>query len=177
MAQKVFPRSLRSQKILSTDLVFYDENNYASVWAKTYQMASNVLAFSQKNLVSKKKRKIGAQKRPSYKQKTPTFLNTRWILANWMGTYQMSPVLFKFEHQSMSQKYNPIKAVYRVRRSIQKPIGLLAQNSLNFWNPRKFNVKSTGKFQKNSIKKSVLLYIASLFVTIRESMILIYPVK
>lgn len=138
MAQKVFPRSLRSQKILSSDLVFYDENNYASVWAKTYQMATNVLAFSQKNLVSKKKRKMGAQKRPSHKQKTPTFLNSRWILANWMGTYQMSPVLFKFEHQSLSQKYNPMKAMYKVRRSIQKHIGLLTRNSLNFRNSGRF---------------------------------------
>lgn len=120
MAQKIFPRSLRSQKILSQDFSFYSENNYSSVWAKTYQLAENLLTFSQKNLLYKNKRKGSGNKRPAKKKKLPSFLNARLSVSNIMGSYKISPILFKFAHQTFSKKYNPIKAMYKIRRSVPR---------------------------------------------------------
>lgn len=120
MAQKIFPRALRSQKLLSQDFSFYSEKNYSHVWAKSYQLAENLLSFSKKNLLYKNKRKAGSNKRPGKKQKLPSFLNSRFYVSNLMGTFQISPILFKFAHQSFSKKYNPIKAVYKIRRSAKR---------------------------------------------------------
>jgi hypothetical protein len=122
MAQKIFPRSLRSQKLLSQDFSFYAENNYSEVWAKSCQLSENLFLFSQKNLQYKNKNKAGGNKRPTKKRKLPSFLNSRLYVSNLMGTYKVSPILFKFAHQTFSKKYNPIKAVYKIRRTKRKDV-------------------------------------------------------
>lgn len=120
MAQKIFPRSLRSQKLLSQDFSFYTENNYSKVWTKTCQLAENLLSFSQKNLLYKNKGKMGGNKRPAKKKKIPSFLNTRLHVSNLMGTFKVSPILFKFAHHTFAKKYNPIKAIYKPRRTTNR---------------------------------------------------------
>lgn len=122
MAQKIFPRSLRSQKLLSYDFSFYTENNYSKVWAKTCELSENLFLFSQKNLLYKNKTKKSGNKRPTKKKKLPSFLTSRLYVSNLMGTYKVSPILFKFAHQTFSKKYNPIKAVYKTRRTKQKSV-------------------------------------------------------
>lgn len=122
MAQKIFPRSLRSQRQLDPDFSFFSEQAYARVWMNTYQLANHLWMWSQKNLLSKTKRKGFLTKRPGKKQKLPTFLTARWHASNLGGTYRMAPFLFKFPHHSFSKKYNPLKGVRRIRRSVQKPL-------------------------------------------------------
>ena len=75
MAQKIFPRSLRSQKLLSQDYSFYSEKLYAKLWAKGYELASHVHEFAQKNLSYKIQRKLGVSKTPrsAKNRKMPTF--------------------------------------------------------------------------------------------------------
>lgn len=122
MAQKSFPRSLRSQAQLSADFAFFSENAYARVWKQTHQLLNALWMWSQKNLLTKTKRKAFLKKRPGKKQKLPTYLTARWQASNQVGTYQISPLLFKFAHASFAKKYNPLKAMRRVRRSVPRSL-------------------------------------------------------
>lgn len=120
MAQKIFPRSLRASKMLSPNFAFYAENTYANRWAQIYEFTMNLFAWSQKNLLYKIKRKAGSRKRPSKKQKMQSFTNSRFLTSNWMGTVNISPILFKLAHHSFVKKYSPIQAMRKIRRSTKK---------------------------------------------------------
>jgi len=120
MAQKIFPRSLRSQKRLSQDFSFYTEKNYASLWAKSYELATRLLVFSEKNASYQMKRQKFNVKRRAKKRQLLNFLNTRLTMSNWIGPLKVYPILFKFAHLSFSKKYNPIQALRQVRRSSLK---------------------------------------------------------
>jgi hypothetical protein len=122
MAQKIFPRSLRSQRHLDPDFSFFSEHAYARVWMKTSQLMNYLWMWSQKNLVSKTRRKGFMAKRPGKKQKLPAFLTARWHASNLVGTYHIAPLLFKFAHHSFSKKYNPVKGMRKIRRSVQRPL-------------------------------------------------------
>lgn len=117
MAQKIFPRSLRSDRRLLPDLSFYAEKTYAKVWTTTYKLLNQLDLFHFKNLVAFSKRKNLRSKRFGKKQKVPAYLPVRWYASNQMGLYQIAPVLFKFGRYTFSKKYNPMKAMRRVRRS------------------------------------------------------------
>lgn len=120
MAQKIFPRSLRSTKLLSQDYSFYSEKLYPTVWANGYKLSNALFSFSQKNLLEKIKPKNKNNKRPKKKKKSPSFLGTRSYCSNWMGTFQYSPILFKFQRHSLSKKYNPIKTARKPRLLVNK---------------------------------------------------------
>ena len=117
MAQKIFPRSLRSPQWISQDFTFFSEKSYANVWAKGYEVAHAFLGFAQKNLLYKKKRKIRAGQRSHKRKKVPSFFPARFFLCQKAGIFQGSPLLFKFAHGSLSKKYNPIKNTFKVARS------------------------------------------------------------
>lgn len=110
MAQKIHPRSLRSQKQLFGESSFFSEKNYSKVWTTNHVLMNHWIQWSQKNLNYKKKRKSKNQKRSAKNQTFPNFLKTRFSLLNRSGISQVSPILFKFAFQSFSQKYNPMKA-------------------------------------------------------------------
>lgn len=138
MAQKIFPRSLRSTKLLSPDFSFYGEETYSKVWIKGYQIANALLSFSQKNLLYKKKTRGG--KKPGKKKKIPSFLYVRSCASNLAGTFSYSPVLFKFPHLSLSKKYNPIKALRKKRFMFKKP-----------WKKKVLSKRKSFSFFKKSI--------------------------
>ena len=117
MAQKIYPRSLRSPRRLLPDLAFYAEKTYTKVWTTTYQLLNHLTLFHTKNLVASSKRKHLRSKRSGQKQKVPAYFPVRWCVSNQGGLYQVAPVLFKFAQHSFSKKYNPMKAMRRVRRS------------------------------------------------------------
>lgn len=114
MAQKIFPRSLRSQKLLSSGFAFYSERYYFPIWSKIFQLTDAVLSFSQRNLRYRNLRKWA--KRPILKRKLPTFLTANVIASSGNQYYKISPILFKFASKSESHKYNPMKALFRIRR-------------------------------------------------------------
>lgn len=116
MAQKINPRSLRTVNQCASDFSFYTENDYASLWKKMVKISTEFLNFSEKNLLYKKKNKaVKKTKNKRYKYKT--FYKTRFFVSNLNHGYAVSPILFKFHKQSLSNKYNPVKAMYKVRRS------------------------------------------------------------
>lgn len=135
MAQKVFPRSLRSPKYLSADSSFYAENAYPLVWAKTCEVSNLFLTFCQKNLLTKLKNKTSQNKRAGKKKKMQTFISTRALTSNWMGTFHYSPILFKFSNASLAKKYNPIKTKRKTRSFLKK------SNSKSFGRARGFLTK------------------------------------
>ena len=120
MAQKIFPRSLRSTKLCSIDLSFYSEKNYPVVWANSYILTNALFDFSQKNLLKKIKPKSKQSKRPKKKKKNASFLNARFCSSSWNGILQCSPILFKFQRFSLSKKYNPIKIMRKARPFMKK---------------------------------------------------------
>jgi hypothetical protein len=115
MAQKSFPRSLRSPQQVSQDFSLYAEKAYANVWSKGYELGKLMLAFSQGQLLAKIKPKAHLRKRRSQKKKVASFFNARLSASYWMGTISCSPIMVKFASLSASKKYNPIKAIRRVR--------------------------------------------------------------
>lgn len=139
MAQKIFPRSLRSGQLLSQDYSFYSENHYSKLWAKGYEVLNFLFSFSQKNLLYKGKRKGAFQKRPGKRKKIPSFLQTRFYLSNILGLFQCSPILFKFVHGSLAKKYNPMINKFKVRRSSKKT---------SFFLKKKMVFKSNAKLSK-----------------------------
>jgi hypothetical protein len=121
MAQKTFPRSLRSSKLLSQDFSFYSEKTYPSVWAKALELTHVLFAFSQKNLLLKSKTKKTPSQRSGRKKVWPSFLGARpYTTTNGLGVLRCSPILFKFSQQSLSRKYNPLKTVPLARSSSKK---------------------------------------------------------
>lgn len=127
MAQKIFPKSLRSQKLASTGLSFYSEGAYFPIWSKLNQLMDSVLSFSQRNLRYKNLRKWA--KRPVKRRKLPTFLPAN-VMASALGPhYKISPILFKFASKTESHKYNPIKALYRIRRKKTILLAITKQNN------------------------------------------------
>lgn len=119
MAQKIFPRSLRNQKLLSNNFSFYSDLFYANEWKKSYILLYNLYYFSLKNLVSKKKRKLGRRK-GSRKRILSSFIINRFFVSNQNPMIKISPILMKFANQSFSKKYHPIRTVSRFRRSFLK---------------------------------------------------------
>lgn len=116
MAQKIYPRSLRTVNQCASDFSFYTENDYASLWKKMAKISTEFLNFCEKNLLYKKKNKaVKKTKNKRYKYKT--FYKTRFFVSNLNHGYAVSPILFKYHKQSLSNKYNPVKAMYKVRRS------------------------------------------------------------
>jgi hypothetical protein len=117
MAQKVFPRSLRSPNQASTHFAFFGENNYAVLWKKAVKVTGELFSFAEKNMLYKKKNKV-LKKNKNKKYKYKTFMHSTFFVSTLSNSLKVSPVLFKFNKQSLSNKYNPIKAVYKVRRSL-----------------------------------------------------------
>lgn len=119
MGQKIFPRSLRTQKKLSQDFSLFSETTYPTDWAKTYLLNTKLLAFSQQNLLYKIKRKTNTSKRKKMgkKRKFPNFLISRNSMNNLIGTLKLSPILLKYAHKSIDKKYNPIKSLHKIKRS------------------------------------------------------------
>lgn len=116
MAQKIYPRSLRSSNQCASDFSFYSDSSYASLWKKTVKISTELLNFCEKNLLYKKNSKnLKKKKNKNYKYKT--FYNTRSSFSHLKNGYQISPILLKFYKQSLSYKYNPIKAIFKPRRS------------------------------------------------------------
>jgi hypothetical protein len=140
MAQKIYPRSLRTVNQCASDFAFYAENDYASLWKKTTKISMEFLSFCEKNLLYKKKNKaVKKNKNKRYKYKT--FYKTRFFVSNLNHGYAFSPILFKFHKQSLSNKYNPIKAMYKVRRSDS----ILKKGSA-------FSARKSGNFRKNTLR-------------------------
>lgn len=145
MAQKIYPRSLRTVNQCASDFSFYSENDYASLWKKTTEMSMEFLSFCEKNLLYKKKNKaIKKSKNKRYKYKT--FYKTRFFLSNLSNGYALSPILFKFHKQSLSNKYNPIKAMYKIRRS----------DSILKKKPA-FSIRKNGSFGKSTLRSQKTL--------------------
>jgi hypothetical protein len=118
MAQKIHPRFLRFNNILSSDFSFFSDKAYAALWANGYNIKNALYCFSLKNLLYKNKPKASINKRPSKKKKqpVPSFIHARFYISNYMGALKFYPILFKFANMSLSKKYNPIKATYVGRR-------------------------------------------------------------
>lgn len=116
MAQKIFPRSLRSHQWLSHDFSFFAEKGYSSVWAKTYELTNAFLTFGQKNLLAKSKSKNHPNPRLGKSKKSTTFLKTRTVsITDGFGTFRCSPVFFKFSQRGLLKKYNPLKTASKTR--------------------------------------------------------------
>jgi hypothetical protein len=153
MAQKIYPRSLRSQKQLFPDVSFFSENHYAKVWAVGWNTLNQMLQWSQKNHLYKNMRKKKTQKRSSKKQKLFSFLNTRIYMSNMTGSYSMCPILFKFAYQSFGKKYNPMKAL---RKNKSRSMGVFPkQHRKTFFKKRFVSQKKEPKvfLSKKCLKK------------------------
>ena len=119
MAQKIFPRSLRTTHQSGAYFSFFTENAYADLWQKMFVASTELDVFDEKNLVYKKKRPGFSKKTKTKKQKMKTFYKSRFFVTNTTGTFRTFPILFKFAEQSLSYKYNPIKAMFKGRRSLK----------------------------------------------------------
>lgn len=121
MAQKIMPRSLRSEKILFPDSSFFSDFHYSKIWSLGYTRMNRLIQWSQQNGLYKNKSKTKSQKRSVKKQKLPSFLKIRTSFLSKTGNFQMSPILLKFAYQSFAKKYNPIKA-FQKKNVLREPL-------------------------------------------------------
>lgn len=121
MAQKIFPRSLRTPILVSNNFSLYSDSFLTSMWSKSYQLLYKFYNLSLRNLIAKKRRKFGRKKKSRNKMLS-SFSLSRFSVLTQNSQIVISPILMKFANRSFSKKYHPIRAILKTRRFFQKKL-------------------------------------------------------